>query len=64
MYLYQIGMIDRLTGEKTNLKVFADNTDAATRKATSMGLFGTNGPYRWTSTDPLYKNNKLISDLS
>ena len=57
-------MIDRLTGEKTNLKVFADNADAATRKATNIGLFGIDGPYIWTGTGPLYKNNKLISDLS
>jgi hypothetical protein len=47
MYLYQINMRDRQTGEKIYLKVPGINTDDATRKVTGIELFGSNGPYIW-----------------
>ena len=62
-HLYSVGMVDQQTGEKVNIKVWAETTDKATHKLTSA-LFGAYGPYRWTGTGPLYENNKVITRLS
>lgn len=62
-YLYSVGMEDRETGERLNLKVWAEYTDAATHKLTTA-LFGAYGPYRWTGTGPIYRNNKLVTRIT
>ena len=59
-HLYEVGLQDKRTGEKINLRIWAENTDAATHKITSA-LLGAHGEYRWTGSGPLYENNKLIS---
>jgi hypothetical protein len=59
LHLYEVGLKDRETGEKINLKVKAHNTNEATHKICDA-LLGHNGPYVWTGTGPIYKNNKLI----
>ena len=58
-YLYSVGMKDKRTGEKINLRIWAQNTDDATHKVTNA-LFGAYGEYSWTGSGPLYENNKLI----
>lgn len=59
-HLYSVGLKDMRTGEKLKLRIWAENTDAATHKITSA-LFGINGEYQWTGSGPLYENNELIS---
>lgn len=61
-HLYSVGMVDREIGEKVKLKVWAKNTDAATHKITNA-LFGAYGPYRWTGTGPIYRNNELVTRI-
>ncbi len=58
--LYEVGIKDKRTGEKMNLRIWAKNTDAATRKVTNT-FFGVDGEYQWCGTGPLYENNKIIS---
>lgn len=58
-YLYQVGMKDKRTGEKIDLRIWAQNVDEATHKVTHA-LFGAYGEYRWTGSGPLYENNKII----
>lgn len=58
-YLYSVGMKDKRTGEKINLRIWAQNTDEATHKVTNA-LFGAYGEYSWTGSGPLYENNELI----
>ena len=59
LYLYEIGLKDRETGENITLKVKARNTDEATHSICEP-LLGYDGPYKWLWTGPLYRNNKLI----
>lgn len=59
-HLYQVGMKDKRTGEKIELRIWAKNTDEATHKVTTA-LFGANGEYSWTGSGPVYKNNELVS---
>lgn len=61
-HLYSVGMVDRETNEKVNLKVWATNTDNATHKITNA-LFGAYGPYRWTGSGPIYRNNELVTRI-
>lgn len=58
-YLYQVGIKDKRTGEKIKLRIWAENTDAATHKVTNA-LFGAYGEYSWTGSGPIYENNKLV----
>ena len=62
-HLYSVGMEDRETGERLNLKVWAENTDATTHKITNA-LFGAYGPYRWTGSGPIYRNNELVTRIT
>lgn len=57
MYLWEILLIDRTTGEKINLKVSGNTVDEATHKVTGIGCFGVNGPYEWGGSGPLYDEN-------
>lgn len=59
-YLYQVNLICRCTGEKTNLFVWGLNTDEATHKVTHV-LCGYNGEYIWIGSNPVYRDNKLVS---
>jgi len=59
-HLYEVGIQDKRTGKKFDLRIWAENTDAATHKVTDA-LFGADGEYRWTGSGPLYKDNKLIA---
>ncbi len=59
-HLYEVGLKDKRTGEKLNLRIWAENTDVATHKITNA-LFGINGEYQWTGSGPLYEKNQLIS---
>ncbi|MDD2400905.1 MAG: hypothetical protein PHD60_01590 [Clostridia bacterium] len=56
MYLWDILMKDKETGEKIHLKVPGNTVDEATRKVTSIGCFGINGPYVWVGSGPIYDN--------
>lgn len=58
-YLYTVGMKDKRTGEKINLRIWAANTDEATGKVTGA-LFGMYGEYVWTGSGPVYEDNKLF----
>ena len=62
-HLYSVGMVDEETGEKLNLKVWAENTDAATHKLTHA-LFGAYGPYRWAGSGPIYQHNELVTRIT
>lgn len=62
-HLYSVGMVDRETGEKVKLKIWAKNTEAATHKITNA-LFGAYGPYRWTGTGPIYRSNELVTRIT
>ena len=59
-HLYEVGLKDRRTGEKIDIKVWATSTDAATHKLCDA-LFGAYGHYLWTGTGPIYENNELIT---
>ena len=60
-YLYSVGLEDKRTKEKFNLRVWARNVDDATYKITGA-LFGADGEYRWTGTGPERdENGDLIS---
>ena len=59
-YLFLIGMKDRRTGDKINLRVWGENVVAATNKITSA-LFGYHGEYVWTGSGPLHETNEVIS---
>ena len=60
-YLYNIGIVYRRTGEKSDLRVWAKNVDDATYKITDA-LFGAYGEYIWTGTGPAHdENGNLIS---
>lgn len=59
-HLYQVGLEDKRTGERINLRIWAESTDAATHKITNAA-FGAYGEYRWTGSGPLYENNQLIT---
>lgn len=62
-HLYSIGMKDKRTGEKINLRIWAKNTDEATHKVCGI-LLGAYCEYIWTGSGPLYENNELISRTS
>lgn len=60
-YLYSIGIVDRRTGERSDLRVWGKNLEEATHKLTSA-LFDFYGEYRWTGTGPAHdENGNLIS---
>ena len=59
-HLYEVGLEDRKTGERINLKVWATSTSSATH-GLSKTLLGAYGPYRWTGTGPVYENNELVT---
>lgn len=60
-YLYSVGLEDKRTKEKFNLRVWARNVDNATHKITDA-LFGIDGEYKWTGTGPERdENDDLIS---
>ena len=59
-HLYMVGLKDRRTGEKIDIKVWATSETDATHKL-SRSLLGAYGPYRWTGTGPIYENNELIT---
>lgn len=65
MYLWDILMIDKETGEKIHLKVPGNTVDDATRKVTSIGCFGAKGPYKWGGSGPLYDDHgkRITIDL-
>lgn len=58
-YLWQVGIKDKRTDEKLNLRVWAKSNEEATHKLTDA-LFGYYAEYVWTGTSPLYENNKRI----
>lgn len=49
--LYKVGMKDKKTGEKLDLKVWAENCDNATAKLNNLFCYG--ACYRWTGTEPM-----------
>ena len=59
-HLYSVGMKDKRTGEKINLRIWAKDTGEATRKVCGT-LIGPYCEYVWTGSGPLYANNELIS---
>ncbi len=60
VYLYSVGVINKRTGDKMNVEVWAENNDEATHKLTDA-LFGADGSYRWAGTGPVYENNQIVS---
>ena len=58
-YLYHVGLRDKRTGEKINLRVWGKNTDDATHKLAGI-LYGWQEEYTWTGSGPINENNKLI----
>lgn len=64
MYLWDILMIDKETGEKIHLKVPGKTVEDATHKVTGIGCFGAKGPYRWGGSGPLYdsQGNRITID--
>ena len=59
-HLYTVSVQDKKTNEKLKLQVWARNTDEATQKLTSS-LIGYNCQYRWTGTNPVYEDNKIVT---
>lgn len=57
--LYRVSMMHRKNGEKVSLEVWAEDIEEATARCNF--LFNYDGEYRWTGSNPLYENNKLIS---
>lgn len=58
--LFLVGIKDKETGEKLDLKIWAENVDRATAKTLGV-MGGTNAQYTWTGTSPMYKNNEVIT---
>ena len=56
---YQVSIRHKVTGERLTLEVWAEDTDAATRKLTGT-LIGPECEYIWTGSGPIYENNQLI----
>lgn len=59
-HLYTVSVQDKKTNEKLKLQVWARNTDEATHKLTGS-LIGYNCQYRWTGTNPVYEDNKIVT---
>ena len=58
-YLYTVGMKSKQTGERINLKVWAETVEEATYKIVEV-MGGVYGEYTWTGSGPLYENNEVI----
>lgn len=54
--------VDKETGERIDLKIWAENVDRATAKAIGV-MGGPNAQYIWTGTGPMYKNNEVITRI-
>ena len=59
-HLYTVSVQDKKTKEKLKLQVWAKNTDEATHKLTGS-LIGYHCQYRWTGTNPVYEDNKIVT---
>lgn len=58
--LFSVGIKDKRTGEKTNLRIWAKNVDEATSKICGV-LLGFDTEYAWTGSGPVYGNNEVIT---
>lgn len=58
--LYKVGMIDKKTGEKLDLKVWAENCERATAKIDDLFCYGS--CYRWTGTKPMRDDKGEVID--
>lgn len=59
-HLYTVSVQDKKTNEQLKLQVWAKNADEATHKFTGS-LIGYNCQYRWTGTNPVYEDNKIVT---
>ena len=59
-HLYTVCVRDKKTKEQLKLQVWARNTDEATQKLTGS-LIGYHCQYRWTGTNPVYEDNKIVT---
>ena len=62
-YLYSVGLRDIIDDSRFNLRVWAKDTDAATRKLCGR-LIGPRTEYAWLGTAPVYENNQRIARIS
>lgn len=58
--LWGVCLRDRVTNEKLHIKVPAKTNEEATASVTV--LFGSDGPYIWLGTGPLYVGNKGLAE--
>lgn len=58
--LFSVGIKDKRTGEKTNLRIWAKNVDEATSKICGV-LLGFDTEYIWTGSGPVHENNEVIT---
>lgn len=58
--LYSVSMRHKKSGERINLKVWAENVDEATHKVVEA-IGGYHGEYEWRGSSPEYKNNQLVT---
>lgn len=56
--LFSVGIEDKHTGERSCLKIWAENEHQATASIRDLVCFG--GCYRWTGTGPMHNDSGEI----